>query len=219
MRPEVIIFIAIVVVYFLASTILRHYLDVKIQALYSAGLYDDAFKTLNNFFARILLPTFRQYTLRFMVHEARGEREMATRMMELMLRMRLDALKNVELPMLYAGVPAGKRTKRAKELLSDVKQRCDQAVAADCQLTYDIMCGKRHDYIERMEGMLDSADPALKSKLYLLIAKQYRNAGDTKSAKKYEQMLDDLAKEFEFSMPQPGSGEKAGTVPADKKDA
>ena len=105
--------------------------------------------------------------------------------------------------------------KRAK----DVKQRCDQAVAADCQLTYDIMCGKRHDYIERMEGMLDSADPALKSKLYLLIAKQYRNAGDTKSARKYEQMLDDLAKEFEFSMPQPGSGEKAGTVPADKKDA
>ena len=73
-RPEVIIFIAIVVVYFLASTILRHYLDVKIQALYSAGLYDDAFKTLNTFFARILLPTFRQYTLRFMFHEARGER-------------------------------------------------------------------------------------------------------------------------------------------------
>ena len=92
--------------------------------------------------------------------------------------------------------------------MSDVKQRCDQAVAADCQLTYDIMCGKRHDYIERMEGMLDSADPALKSKLYLLIAKQYRNAGDTKNAKKYEQMLDDLAKEFEFSMPQPAVGKR-----------
>ena len=30
---------------------------------------------------------------------------------------RTSALKNVELPMLYAGVPAGKRTRRAKELL------------------------------------------------------------------------------------------------------
>ena len=33
---------------------------------------------------------------------------------------RTSALKNVELPMLYAGVPAEERTKRAKELLSKV---------------------------------------------------------------------------------------------------
>ena len=33
---------------------------------------------------------------------------------------RTSALKNVELPMLYAGVPAEQRTKRAKELLSKV---------------------------------------------------------------------------------------------------
>ena len=34
---------------------------------------------------------------------------------------RTSALKNVELPMLYAGVPAGKRTRRAKELLEMVE--------------------------------------------------------------------------------------------------
>ena len=34
---------------------------------------------------------------------------------------RTSALKNVELPMLYAGVPAGKRTKRAKERLEMVE--------------------------------------------------------------------------------------------------
>lgn len=33
---------------------------------------------------------------------------------------RTSALRNVELPMLYAGVPAEQRTKRAKELLSKV---------------------------------------------------------------------------------------------------
>ena len=33
---------------------------------------------------------------------------------------RTSALRNVELPMLYAGVPAEERTKRAKELLSKV---------------------------------------------------------------------------------------------------
>ena len=36
------------------------------------------------------------------------------------LIVRTSALKNVELPMLYAGVPAEERTKRAKELLSKV---------------------------------------------------------------------------------------------------
>ena len=36
------------------------------------------------------------------------------------LKGRTSALKNVELPMLYAGVPAEERTKRAKELLSKV---------------------------------------------------------------------------------------------------
>lgn len=34
---------------------------------------------------------------------------------------RTSALKNIELPMLYAGVPGGQRTKRAKELLAQVE--------------------------------------------------------------------------------------------------
>ena len=220
MAPEVLVFIIVLVVYFLLSEGLRRYLEMKIEALYSAGLYDECLDYLNKLPARVLMTTFKQYYLRFMVHEARGEEEMATRMIEIMLRMRNSKKRQAQVTVMgFNYFITIDDKKRAKELLSDVKQRCDQAVAADCQLTYDIMCGKRHDYIERMEGMLDSADPALKSKLYLLIAKQYRNAGDTKSARKYEQMLDDLAKEFEFSMPQPGSGEKAGTVPADKKDA
>lgn len=218
MRPEIIFFIVIVIVYFVASTALRYYFDLKIQALYSAGLYDDAFKTLNNFFARILLPTFRQYTLRFMVHEARGEEEMATRMMELMLRMRGSKKRQAQVTVMGFNyyVTLGDK-KRAKELLGEVKQRCDQSVAADCQLTYDIIFGKRHDYIDRMVQMLDGAEPALKSKLCFLIAKQYRNAGDAKSARRYEEMLNDIAKEFEVPGPKPDSG--ADASPADEKDA
>lgn len=220
MRPEVVIFIIIVVAYFLLSSIVRHYLDVKIQALYSAGLYDEAFKTLNNFFARILLPTSRQYTLRFMVHEARGEREMATRMIELMLRMRASKKRLAQVTvMAFNYFITIDDKKRAKELLADVKQRCDQAVVADCQLTYDIMCGKRHDYIERMEQMLDGAEPALKSKLYLLIAKQYRNAGDAKSARRYEQLLDDLAHEFVPPVVDAQAGPSAASASADEEDA
>ena len=75
------------------------------------------------------------------------------------------------------------------------KRYCDQSVASDCQLTYDIVFGKRHDCIDRMVRMLDSAQPQLKSKLYFLIAKQYRNAGDAKSARKYEQLFDELVQE------------------------
>lgn len=208
MRPEIIIFIIVVVVYFVASTALRYYFDLKIQALYAAGLYDDAFKTLNNFFARILLPTFRQYTFRFMVHEARGETEMATRMMELMLRMRGSKKRQAQAVVMgfnYFVLQGDK--KRTKELLGEVKQRCDQSVAADCQLTYDIIFGKRHDCIDRMEQMLDGAEPALKSKLCFLISKQYRNAGDPKGARPYEEMLSQMAMEFQA----PGPGRTSGS--------
>lgn len=202
MRPEVIIFIVVLVAYFVASTVLRKYFDMKVEALYAAGLYDEAFKTLNNFFARILLPTNRQYMLRFMVHEARGEREMATRMMELMLRMRNSKRRQAQInAMAFNYFISIDDKKRAKELLAEVKKTCEHAVVADSQLTYDIMCGKRHDCIDRMEQMLDGADVPTKSKLYLLIAKQYRNAGDAKSARKYERMLDDLAKEYEAPVP------------------
>ncbi len=196
MRPEVIIFIVVLVAYFLLSTAVRQYMDMKIQALYNAGLYDEAMKTLNNFFARVLLTTYRQYLLRFMVHEAQGDHEMATRMIEIMLRMRNSKKRQAQVIALAFNyyVSLGNK-KRAKELMEQSKRYCDQSVASDCQLTYDIVFGKRHDCIDRMVRMLDSAQPQLKSKLYFLIAKQYRNAGDAKSARKYEQLFDELVQE------------------------
>ena len=220
MRPEVIVFLIFLLVYFVATTLLRRYYEVKVEMLYATGLFDDCFDTLNKLLPRILFPTYKQYQWRFMVHDARGERELATRMIELMLRMRSSKKRLAQTVALafnyYVSI---EDKKRAKELLQQAKGLCDESVVKDMQLTYDIMLGNRHDCIERMEELVDTAAPEARAKLYMLIAKQYRNAGDTKSARKYEQMLDDLAKEFEFSMPQPGSGEKAGTVPADKKDA
>lgn len=196
MRIEVIIFIVVLVVYFVATMLLRRYYEMKIEMLLSTGLYDECFDTLNKFFPRILLTTFRQYSLRFMVHEARGETEMATRMIELMLRMRGSKKRHAQTVVLaFNYFVSIEDKKRAKELLQEVKQCCDDAIAQDCQLTYDIMLGKRYDYIEKMEGMLDQADLGLKVKLYTLLAKQYRNAGKPADARRYEAMLAQIVKE------------------------
>lgn len=207
MRPEVIVFIVFLLVYFVASLLLRRYYEVKVQMLYVTGLYDDCFDTLNKFLPRIMFPTYKQYFWRFMVHNARGEREMATRMIELMLRMRSSKKRHAEVVAMafnyYVDI-ADK--KRAKELLEQGKRTCDKSVAMDMQLTYDIMLGNRHDCIEELKGMLDSAEPAARAKLYTLIAKQYRNAGDCKQAQYYDGLLKQLIKEN--SMPEPPKAAK-----------
>ena len=82
MRIEVIIFVVFLIVYFLATLLLRRYYEMKIHMLFVTGLLDDCFDTLNKFLPRILFPTYEQYLWRFRVHDARDEREMATRMIE-----------------------------------------------------------------------------------------------------------------------------------------
>lgn len=202
MRIEVIIFVVFLIVYFVATLLLRRYYEMKIHMLFVTGLLDDCFDTLNKFLPRILFPTYEQYLWRFRVHDARDEREMATRMIELMLRMRSSKKRHAEIVALafnyYVSI---EDKKRAKELLDEAKGVCDKKVVKDCQLTYDIMLGNRHDCIEEMEALLDRADPPLRAKLYKLIAKQYRNAGNKKQAQYYDGLLVQLIKEN--SMPEP----------------
>lgn len=202
MRIEVIIFVVFLIVYFVATLLLRRYYEMKIHMLFVTGLLDDCFDTLNKFLPRILFPTYEQYLWRFRVHDARDEREMATRMVELMLRMRSSKKRHAEVVALafnyYVSI---EDKKRAKELLDEAKGVCDKNVVKDCQLTYDIMLGNRHDCIEEMEALLDRADPPLRAKLYKLIAKQYRNAGNKKQAQYYDGLLVQLIKEN--SMPEP----------------
>lgn len=202
MRIEVIIFVVFLIVYFVATLLLRRYYEMKIHMLFVTGLLDDCFDTLNKFLPRILFPTYEQYLWRFRVHDARDEREMATRMIELMLRMRSSKKRHAEIVALafnyYVSI---EDKKRAKELLDEAKGVCDKNVVKDCQLTYDIMLGNRHDCIEEMEALLDRADPPLRAKLYKLIAKQYRNTGNKKQAQYYDGLLVQLIKEN--SMPEP----------------
>lgn len=202
MRIEVIIFVVFLIVYFVATLLLRRYYEMKIHMLFVTGLLDDCFDTLNKFLPRILFPTYEQYLWRFRVHDARDEREMATRMIELMLRMRSSKKRHAEIVALafnyYVSI---EDKKRAKELLDEAKGVCDKNVVKDCQLTYDIMLDNRHDCIEEMEALLDRADPPLRAKLYKLIAKQYRNAGNKKQAQYYDGLLVQLIKEN--SMPEP----------------
>lgn len=202
MRIEVIIFVVFLIVYFVATLLLRRYYEMKIHMLFVTGLLDDCFDTLNKFLPRILFPTYEQYLWRFRVHDARDEREMATRMIELMLRMRSSKKRHSEVVALaFNYFVSIEDKKRAKELLEEAKSVCDTNVVKDCQLTYDIMLGNRHDCIEEMEALLDRADPPLRAKLYKLIAKQYRNAGNKKQAQYYDGLLVQLIKEN--SMPEP----------------
>ena len=216
MRPEVIVFLVFLIVYFVATTLLRRYFEMKVEMLYATGLFDECFDTLNKLLPRVLFPTYKQYLWRFMVHDARGEREMATRMIELMLRMRSSKKRHAQtIAMAFNYFVSIEDKKRAKELLDEGKAACDASVVKDMQLTYDIMLGNRHDCIEKMEGLLDGAAPEMRAKLYMLIAKQYRNAGNREKGRYYEGLL----KQFiaENSMPRPkGAPEGANGADASR---
>lgn len=193
MRPEVIAFIALLVAYFVGSNLLRRYYEMKVEAFFATGLYDEAFSTLEGLLPRILFTTYAQYRWRFLIHEARGEREMATRMIELMLRMRNSKQRQAQTDVMAFNyfVKIG-RKKRAGELLSDIKRSCGEAQARDCQLTYDIVFERSHDFIDQMEGMLTDAAPALRAKLYFLLSKQYANAGNAEESRRYKGLMKEL---------------------------
>ena len=84
--------------------------------------------TLMNIIGCLDVPTSGRYVLRGREIDDLSEQELAEiRSREIgfifqnsQLLPRLDALKNVELPLIYAGVPAGERRRRAKEMLERV---------------------------------------------------------------------------------------------------
>lgn len=203
-RPEVVAFIIVVVVYFVGSEGLKRYYDAKIQAFYNAGLFDECLDELNKFLPRILLTTFKQHYYRFLVHDARGDRELAERMIELLVRMRNSAKRQAQiLPIAFNYFAENGNKKRAKELLAELKETkgADKAVIADCQLTYEIVFGKRCDMIDKMEAMLPRANQQLKGKLYYLLAKQCANAGNRERARHYRAELNELRRRERETQP------------------
>lgn len=195
MEPGVIAFLVLVVVYFLASEGFRHYYEAKYQGFFETGHYKEAIEALDRIPARVTLTTYRQYYLRFLCYQAMDDEEMATRMIELLVRMRSSAKRQAQtLTIAFNYFTQIGDKDRAKETLGQLKacKAADKAAVTDCQLTYDIVFGKRYDYIQQMEAMLASATPELKGKLCFLLWKQYASKGDKTHAKRYKRQFEEL---------------------------
>ena len=197
MEPGVIAFLVLIVAYFIASEGFRRYYEAKFEGFFNTAHYEQALEALGAIPARVTMTTYRQYYLRFLCYQAMDNEEMATRMIELLVRMRNSPRRQAQTLTVAFNyfTQIGEKT-RAKELLAQLKavKGVDQAVVADCQLTYDIVFGKRYDYIQQMEAMLASATPELKGKLCFLLWKQYANKGDKTHAKQYKRRFEELTK-------------------------
>ena len=198
MEPGVIAFLVLVVAYFLASEGFRHYYEAKYQGFFETGHYNEAIEALNRIPARVTLTTYRQYYLRFLCYQAMDDEEMATRMIELLVRMRNSAKRQAQtLAVAFNYFTQLGNKERCKELLDQLKtvKGADKAVIQDCQLTYDIVFSKKHDYIDQMEQMLKKEkNPALQGKLCFLLWKQYANKGDKTHSKQYKRRFEELTK-------------------------
>lgn len=198
MEPGVIAFLVLIVVYFIASEGFRRYYEAKFEGLFNTGHYDQALGALNAIPARVTLTTYRQYYLRFLCYQATDDEEMATRMIELLVRMRNSSRRQAQLlPIAFNYFTQIGDKDRAKELLAQLRviKGADPAVVNDCQLTYDIVFSKKHEYISQMEQMLaKEKNPALQGKLCFLLWKQYANKGDKGHAKQYKRRFEELTK-------------------------
>ena len=195
MEPGVIVFIVIICVYALGSELFRRYYEAKYEGFFNTGHYGEALAALDKIPARVTMSTYRQYFLRFTCYQAMGDEEMATRMIELLVRMRNSAKRQATLlPVAFNYFTQIGNKERAKELLADLKacKAADKAVITDCQLTYDIVFGKRYDYIDQMEKMLEKAAPGLQGKLCFLLWRQYANKGNKTHAKQYKRRYEEL---------------------------
>lgn len=193
MRPEIIAFIALVVVWFVVTEIAKHYIDAKAQMLYMAGRYDECIDMLDGIFARIIMTTFKQYMMRFTVYEAAGNSVAAKSMLDHLLNMKASAKRRAALVVTAFNFYAKDGDKKqAEAMLGEIKKTGQKAIFADCQLTYDIQFCGRHDMIDRMKKMVDGASPEVQGKLYMLISKQYKNIGDRKQARLWQQKLEEL---------------------------
>lgn len=198
MEPGVIAFLVLIVVYFIASEGFRRYYEAKFEGFFNTGHYDQALGALNAIPARVTLTTYRQYYLRFLCYQATDDEEMATRMIELLVRMRNSSRRQAQLlPIAFNYFTQIGDKDRAKELLAQIRviKGADPAVVNDCQLTYDIVFSKKHEYIPQMEQMLaKEKSPALQGKLCFLLWKQYANKGDKGHAKQYKRRFEELTK-------------------------
>ncbi len=198
MHPGVIAFIVLVVAYFLFKEGFRRYYEAKYEGFFETGHYKEAIESLDSTPARVTLTTYRQYYLRFMCYQAMDDEEMATRMIELLVRMRNSAKRQAQtLAVAFNYFTQLGNKDRCKELLAQLKasKAADQAVVQDCQLTYDIVFSKKFGYIDQMEQMLKKEkNPALQGKLCFLLWKQYANKGDKTHAKQYKRRFEELTK-------------------------
>ena len=195
MQPYVIAFLALVIAYFVVTEGGRRYDEARFEGFFNTGHYDQALASLDKVLARVTMTTYRQYSLRFMCYQAQGNEEMATRMIELLVRMRSSAKRQAQtLTIAFNYFTQIGDKDRAKETLGQLKacKASDKAAVTDCQLTYDIVFGKRYDYIQQMEAMLASATPELKGKLCFLLWKQYASKGDKTHAKRYKRQFEEL---------------------------
>lgn len=198
MHPGVIAFIVLVVAYFLFKEGFRRYYEAKYEGFFETGHYKEAIESLDKMPARLTLTTYRQYYLRFLCYQAMDDEEMATRMIELLVRMRNSAKRQAQtLAVAFNYFTQLGNKDRCKELLAQLKasKAADRAVVSDCQLTYDIVFSKKHAYIDQMEQMLKKEkNPALQGKLCFLLWKQYANKGDKTHAKQYKRRFEELTK-------------------------
>lgn len=198
MHPGVIAFIVLVVAYFLFKEGFRRYYEAKYEGFFETGHYKEAIEALDKMPARLTLTTYRQYYLRFLCYQAMDDEEMATRMIELLVRMRNSAKRQAQtLSVAFNYFTQLGNKDRCKELLAQLKasKAADQAVVQDCQLTYDIVFSKKFGYIDQMEQMLKKEkNPALQGKLCFLLWKQYANKGDKTHAKQYKRRFEELTK-------------------------
>lgn len=194
MNPFLIVAAILVIVLMVAAAVLRRFLDSSLEHLLAINQYDTAIQVLDKRLTRILFSTLKQYYLRFSIYQAAKKPQLARKMLDHLLGMRVSSRRRLVLVAIAFNFYIEQKDKHAaREMLEEIERSGNKQLIEDCRAAYEIVFQKDSSRIEEMEAMLSEASPQMRQKLYHLLALQYQNRGNKKEARRYEQLASQKA--------------------------
>ncbi len=187
MSPVVLFTLIVLVAIVVGDQVLRRHVANKLTGLYARGQYDELLDYLGGTLVSLCYPRYNRDYMRANALEQSGRAEEAVaQYRELLAAKCTDEQRKDLIAKAFVAFLEQGHNDDACALLPEIADKCDEGFSAYARTLYDVMANHSHAYLEQMKAELPEATGLRRMQLHYLLACQYRNVGDQKSAAEHE---------------------------------
>lgn len=152
-----------------------------------AGQFDKFYQDVESFYTRLLFPKYNLEYLKLNAYIMQDNKEKIDVQFDQLIK--LAIYKNQRVDILHKAFEYyvyQEDKKNCDKIMDKIKILDVQELNDYSSMMYDIVISKSTDYIEEMEEDFDSLSKVEKVQIAYLLSIQYKNKGDNKKAKYYE---------------------------------